>query len=56
MTVKMNPKILRRKIVEIESLIAEMRRKGETEKLIHIEERKRMVLKKWLEQAEEKDE
>lgn len=54
MAVKMDQKLVRRKIVEVEGAIAEMKRKQEPENLIRIEERKLMVLKKWLEPDEEK--
>lgn len=56
MAARMDPVIIRRKIAEVESTIATMKRQGETPETIHIEERKLMVLRKWLEQPEDKSE
>ena len=56
MAVKMDPVIIRRKLTEVACAIAEMEREGACPETIQIERRKQMVLKKWLEQAEEKPE
>ena len=50
---RMNPMIIRRKLTEVEMEIARLQREKADPRVIYIEQRKQMVLKKWLEEAEE---
>ena len=49
----MNPMIIRRKLTEVEMEIARLQREKADPRVIYIEQRKQMVLKKWLEEVEE---
>lgn len=47
---------VRQKLIEVTDKIAEMEENGACPEMIHIEKRKQMVLRKWLEDAEKTDE
>lgn len=53
MAVKMNPTLIRQKLVEVADKIAQMEKEDACPDMIQIEKRKQMVLKKWLKDAEE---
>lgn len=49
---RMDPVKVRQKLIEVTDRIAEMEESGACPEMIHIEKRKQMVLRKWLEDAE----
>ena len=53
---RMDPVKVRQKLIEVTDKIAEMEENGACPEAIHIEKRKQMVLRKWLEDAEKTDE